>query len=110
MASCGSPSIPDGTECMAKFSSVPSTALDFTQKLMWHDAQVISDPKPAMGDSTVHSASVVVVCLVSIRVGTISVSTKSQQVSLTVHGDEIGELRGKTDLDEYVPSVMVDND
>ena len=32
-----------------------------SQKLGWHDTQVMPDPKPAMGDSTVHSVSVVVV-------------------------------------------------
>ena len=31
------------------------------QKLGWHDAQVMPDPKPSMSDSTVHSLSVVVV-------------------------------------------------
>ena len=31
------------------------------QKLGWHDTQVMPDPEPSLGGSTVHSVSVVVV-------------------------------------------------
>ena len=48
-----------------------------SQKLGWHNTQVMPDPKPSMGDSPVHSVSVVAV--VSQRQGrTISVSTKTR--------------------------------
>ena len=39
-----------------------------------------------------------------------SVSTKTQQRSLTVHGDEIRGLKEKAAPDEYPPSLMVVND
>ena len=58
-------------------------------------------PYPKMGDSTVHSGSVV---------GMASDRQQENHFSLTMHGDEIGGLRGKTALDKYPPSVMVDND
>ena len=38
----------------------PKPKLDL-QKLGWHDAQVMPDLKPTMGDLTLHSVSVVVV-------------------------------------------------
>ena len=54
----------------------PKPKLDL-QKLGWHDAHFMPDLKPTMGDSTLHSVSVVVV--VSERQGrTISVSTKTR--------------------------------
>ena len=51
------------------------------------------------------------VAVVSERQGdAISVSTKYQWRSLTVHGDEIGGLRKKAALDEYPPTLVVGND
>ena len=56
MASCGTPSFPEGNVVHDKF------LVGFThwtlQKLGWHD---MPDPKPTMGDPPDHSVSVVVV-------------------------------------------------
>ena len=67
------------------------------------------DLKPSIGDSTLHSVSVVAV--VSERQGENHFSLNQKPMrSLTVHGDEIGGLGRKATPDEYPPSLMVDND
>ena len=65
LASCGTPSFPEGKVMHGK-KHIGSKRWTL-QKLGWHDTQVMPDPKPAMGDSTVHS--VVVVVVVSERQG-----------------------------------------
>ena len=59
LASCGTPSFPDGNVMHEKFlTGFKHWTL---QKLGWHNTQVMPNPKPAMGDSTLHSVSVVAV-------------------------------------------------
>ena len=56
LASCGTPSFPEGNIMHGKFLT------GFKQwTLWWHDAQVMPEPKPSMGDSTEHSVSVIAV-------------------------------------------------
>ena len=51
--------LPDGRP-RAPLSPDPNPKLDL-QKLGWHDAQVMPDLKPTMGDLTLHSVPVVAV-------------------------------------------------
>ena len=80
-----------------------SHALDF--RLGWHTTQVVPYLKPSMGDSVLHSSSVVVV--ISKRQGENHFSLNQKP---TVHGAKIGGLGRKAASDEYPPSPMVDND
>ena len=67
------------------------------------------NPKPSMGDSTLHSVSVVAV--VSERQGEIDFSLNQKPIAQPdCHGDEIGGLGRKTAADGYPPSLMVAND
>ena len=75
LASCGTPSFPEGNVMHAKFlTGFKHWTL---QKLGWHNTQVMPDLKPSMGDSTPHSVSVVAV-VSELRGRTISVSTKNR--------------------------------
>ena len=59
LASCGTPLLPEGNIMHGKFlTGFKHWTL---QKLGWHVTQAMPDLKPAIGDSTVHSVSVVVV-------------------------------------------------
>ena len=69
------------------------------QNLGWHDTQVMPDPKPAMGDSTVHSDSVIVAVSERQGDGTLQSQLNTSSASLTVHSDNIGGLRRKGAVD-----------
>ena len=59
LASCGTPSFSEGNVTHGKqFTGLKHWT---SQKLGWHDTQVMPNPKLSTGDSTVHSVSVVVV-------------------------------------------------
>ena len=58
LAPCGTPSFPERNVMHGNFSPASSTGL---YRLGWHNTQVMPDLKPAMGDSTLHSVSVVAV-------------------------------------------------
>ena len=59
LAPCGTPSFPEGNVMHGKFlTGFKHWTL---QKLGWHNTQVMPDPKPSMGESTLHSVSVVAV-------------------------------------------------
>ena len=59
LASCGTPSFPEGNVMHESF--LTGSKHWNLQKLGWHITQVIPDSKLSMGDSTVHSVSVVAV-------------------------------------------------
>ena len=75
-------------------------------QLRWHHTQVVPVPTPAIGDQTLHPVSVVVVIA---RWITISVATKFEYRSLTVHHDETEGMESKAAPDEYPPRGIVDN-
>ena len=58
LAPCGTPSFLEGDVMRAKLLTGFKRTL---QKLGWHNTQVMPDLKPSMGDSTLHSVSVVAV-------------------------------------------------
>ena len=58
LASCGTPSFPEGNVMHGKFLTGFKRTL---QKLRWHHPQDMPNFKPSMEDSTLHSVSVVAV-------------------------------------------------
>ena len=59
LALCGTPSFPEGNVMHGKLLIAFK---HWTLPMLgWHDTQVMSDPKPSMVDSNVHSIAVVVV-------------------------------------------------
>ena len=58
LAPCGTPSFSEGNVMHGKILTGFKRTL---KKLGWHDTQVMPDPKPSMGDLTLHSVSVVAV-------------------------------------------------
>ena len=59
LALCGTPSFPEGNVMHGKLlTGFKHCTL---QKLGWHNSQAMPNLKPSMGDSTLHSVSVVAV-------------------------------------------------
>ena len=77
-------------------SSPPSSL----QKLWWHDTQVMPDPKLSIGDSTVHSVSVVVVVSVLQGENHFQSHLNTDMSVLPCTVTTIGGLVGFTDLEE----------
>ena len=97
LASCGTPSFPEGIVLHVNFPT------DFkhrtSQQLGWYDTPVMPDRRPAMGDSTVHSDSVIVAVSERQGDGTLQSQLNTSSASLTVHSDNIGGLRRKGAVD-----------